>query len=200
MQRLIFFFCLFSCHCFAQQDTGWVLKKDKNGIEVYTKSSPNSEYKSIKAITTFNTPLKTILNVITDADSHSKWINNCTRSELFRSFGDSAIIFYEYYHLPWPASDRDIVVETKIRYEDPKSITLISKGNPGYIAAKDGVVRIPEFSGTWTLSLQHDGSIRGIYIATINPGGYLPAWLVNMFITNGPYDSFVNMKKALTGK
>lgn len=200
MHRLFFFLYFLSSHSFAQEDVEWSLQKSNDGIDVYTKVSPDSKFKSIKAITSFDFPLKTIVGVITDADSHYKWINNCTESKLLKASGDTSIIFYEYYHLPWPASDRDIVIETKIEYKDPKSVTLTSKARPDYIAEKDGVVRIQEFAGSWGLSLQPDSRIRGIYIAMVNPGGYLPAWLVNLFIINGPYDSFVNMKKRLADK
>ena len=190
--------CFFISQCLAQEDVGWTLQKSKDSIDVYSRLSPNSNYKSIKVITTFHSTLPAMVGLITDADSHYKWINNCTQSKLLTAVGDSNVIFCEYYNLPWPVSDRDVVIQTKIKYNVAKtSVTLTSRGNAGYIPIKDNVVRIPEFEGSWKLSLQPNGTISGEYIATVNPGGYLPAWLVNMFVTNGPYDSFVNMKKIL---
>jgi hypothetical protein len=190
-------FCVFTSHCFAQEED-WTLKKSKDSINVYTKQPLNSDFKSIKATTTFNSPIAAIIKVITDADNHYKWINNCTQSKLLNAIGDTGIIFYEYYHLPWPASDRDIIIQTKIEYNAERTIfTLTSKGTPAYTKELDGVVRIPEFTGSWKLALQATGKVNGEYIANINPGGFIPAWLVNMFMVNGPYDSFINMKKML---
>lgn len=196
---LLVFFLI--TRCFAQQHVCWTLQKSKDSIDVYTQLTPDSKYKSIKVITTFQSTLPTIVGLITDVDSYSKWINNCTQSKLLKSAGDSTIIFYENYYLPWPASDRDMIVHLKIKYNDTKtSVTLTSRGDADYIPGKDGAVRIPEFEGSWKLSLQPNGKIFGEYMAMINPGGYIPAWLVNMFLTNGPYDSIVNMKKVLAGK
>jgi len=35
------------------------------------------------------------------------------------------------------------------------------------------------------------------YFLNIDPGGAIPAWITNLFITKGPYETFVNLAKQL---
>ncbi|MGZ3767902.1 MAG: START domain-containing protein, partial [Mucilaginibacter sp.] len=39
--------------------------------------------------------------------------------------------------------------------------------------------------------------IKVEYTIHVDPGGYLPAWLVNMFATEGPLQIFRNLKTEL---
>ena len=37
------------------------------------------------------------------------------------------------------------------------------------------------------------------YYNKINPGGTLPAWIVNMFASKGPMETFSNLRKKMAG-
>ena len=78
------------------------------------------------------------------------------------------------------------------RYLNIKTTT-----EPSLIAEKSGKVRVPYSSISWYLSKPSAQMIHVIYIFEINPGGYLPAWLVNMFADKGPYESFKQLAEGL---
>ena len=67
---------------------------------------------------------------------------------------------YEYYDVPWPATDRDIILQTLIHYDSNKNAILIKQaGKPGYLPEKNNMVRVPEYHGLWKLIVQSNGTI-----------------------------------------
>ena len=42
-----------------------------------------------------------------------------------------------------------------------------------------------------------DGNVRIVQQMLIDPGGSLPAFIANMFVTDGPYYTFLNFKKLV---
>jgi ribosome-associated toxin RatA of RatAB toxin-antitoxin module len=44
---------------------------------------------------------------------------------------------------------------------------------------QDGYVRVTAIYGSWTLVPTRDGGTRVTYVVSSDPGGALPAWLVN---------------------
>ena len=182
----------------AQTDNGWVLQKDKDGVKVYNKVTAGSSFKSIRAVTTFQQPLPIVVEMISNADTHHQWITRCSESAVLRLFDRSHFVFYEYYNLPFPASNRDIVIEATINYDTLKGeVSITSKNVDNYRDKRDGTVRIPAFQGLWFLRQQQDGIIEGEYTATLDPGGTIPAWFVNMFSASGPYESIVKLRSML---
>jgi START domain len=65
------------------------------------------------------------------------------------------------------------------------------------VPVKSGVVRIANSKGKWVLSPVNKGRVKIVYTLHADPGGSLPAWLINMFVTKGPSQSFRKLKVHL---
>ncbi|RYZ55586.1 MAG: hypothetical protein EOP49_02520 [Sphingobacteriales bacterium] len=39
--------------------------------------------------------------------------------------------------------------------------------------------------------------LRIEYLAKADPAGAVPAWIANMFVTKGPYETFVQLRKVV---
>jgi hypothetical protein len=61
----------------------------------------------------------------------------------------------------------------------------------------DGIVRVPQLKAFWKFTPKPDGTVDAEYQINVNPGGNVPAWIVNMFAIDGPYQSITSMKKLL---
>jgi hypothetical protein len=61
---------------------------------------------------------------------------------------------------------------------------------------KRGVVRVPFMHGVWTV-INSEQDLQVEYVLKIDPGGSVPAWLVNIAMAEGPYISFRNLKRQL---
>ena len=68
---------------------------------------------------------------------------------------------------------------------------------PDYIPEKKNYIRLKEAEGFWQIKEIEENKISLIYQYYGEPGGSLPAWLVNMFIVDGPMDTLTNLKKML---
>lgn len=190
-------FILFTTEsAYAQSE--WELKKSENGISVYTKDIPGSDFKEIKATSNFKTSLSGFVAVLTDISSHKKWIYQCKESKLVKTVSSSELYYYMETTVPWPASNRDGVIRFKFVQDSiSKILTVSSKNVPDILPEISGIIRVPKFVASWTLTPKSDGSIDAEYKINVDPGGAVPAWIVNMFSVDGPYESFTNIKKLL---
>ncbi len=96
--------------------------------------------------------------------------------------------------MPWPVTNRDAVV----------NITISRDGNGGMhahivsvkdvVPVKAGIVRVPFSKVTWKVKPLNSNTLNVEYEALVDPGGSLPAWVVNMFSTKGPFETFKSLR------
>jgi len=68
---------------------------------------------------------------------------------------------------------------------------------PGFIPVKSDIVRVDHSGSQWEITPLSNDEIRVIYTLHVDPGGALPAWLINMFATEAPMQIFKNLKTEL---
>jgi hypothetical protein len=78
-----------------------------------------------------------------------------------------------------------------------KSMHIIAVNIPTTNLFKD-LVQVPLTRGTWNITTITNKSIHVDYILEMNPGGSLPVWVLNLFSTKGPMESFENIKKKMS--
>ena len=107
------------------------------------------------------------------------------------------MICYTVKDMPWPASDRDAVVHVKVNHLNENSMNVTVKSVDGYVAKKDGLVRVPTSHVVWNVKQTAPGKLQIIYEAQADPGGSIPDWITNMFLTKGPLESFKKLRGML---
>jgi len=168
----------------------WVERKNKNNIVVYTRKVTTSDYKEIKITTNVKTTLSSIVKALSDVDHFKEWIYNCTQATLVKKSSDADIITYQVFDVPWPSTDRDVVSRLQISQDKKtKIVTLVSDIVNGLIPEFKDLVRVVDFHSKYILTPKPDGSVDIDYELGTNPGGEVPAWLVNMVIVNAPYQT-----------
>jgi len=178
---------------FTQSD--WALKKYESGISVYTRKPAESDFKELKSVVYMKTSLSSIVALLNDWDTYPQWVYKCGKSTTLKKISETEVIHYQSVVAPWPVDNRDFVVDVKLT-QDPvtKIITITSTCKPDYIPKVDGHVRITEFKASWLLVPQKDGMVQINYQLLVNPGGYVPAWLVNLAVIDGPFDTTLHFK------
>jgi ribosome-associated toxin RatA of RatAB toxin-antitoxin module len=179
----------------AKAQTDWKLQKSGNGIKVFTKSRTDSPIKSIKVEIEFEQSLDKVLNVIMDVNHFTEWIFQCKEATLIKRINEDQLIYHHVTDAPWPVADRDqyskFVVTHHANYTTVHSEIL--QGFPTY---KD-CIRLQKSAANWTLTPVSKNQTRGEYTLSFDPAGNVPAWMINMFISEGPYKSFTRMKERL---
>ena len=66
--------CLFYGHSAAQDNKGWELKRQSDGLNVYVRDAANSDVKEIKIETTLDASLHAVVAVLKDVPVYEEWI------------------------------------------------------------------------------------------------------------------------------
>lgn len=194
MRFHLLLFLLFFCHFLtAQKD--WVLKKNTDGIKVYYRSATDSDIKELKIETTMDISIHAAEALLTDAKQHPKWIYSCTETQVLKQVNANELYYRDLIDFPWPLSDRDVVGHLRIIRAADGSVTTINKAAPTYVAKKKNIVRIQQNEAKWVLKPLNAKQTKMTFTLKSNPGGALPAWVVNLALDRGPLETVRNFRK-----
>lgn len=189
------FFLLFAMF-FGHSQKKTNLALDKEGIKIYLTKLDTTPFKEYRAIMTVKANIDTVAKQILDIKSLQKWNFKTRKSELIRKISDTSWIFYMNHHLGWPVQDRDHVSKvTLIKKEAEQTITIFPANN--VLKEKEGIIRLTNFKGFWYLKKISDNQTLVMQQIYGNPGGSIPAFMVNMVVTKGPFESFKELRKRV---
>jgi hypothetical protein len=176
----------------------WKLSKDKDGIKVYLAAVPGSALKAIKVECTLDGTIDKLISVITTIPLQKEWVYSNKIAYLIKKFNAYDLYYYTETSLPWPLANRDAVVHLKIINDSLANlVTITDISDPHYVPEKKGRVRVLSSSVLWMVTSAGPRKINIVYTFEADPGGNLPAWLVNMFADKGPYQSFKKLAAIL---
>ncbi|NQY68732.1 MAG: hypothetical protein HRT72_13540 [Flavobacteriales bacterium] len=176
----------------------WELAKDQDGIIVYTKDSETSKFKAFKAITVFECKALSVLyGILKDSERIPEWVTDIESIEIIKRIGTDRTIEYHKVAVPWPFSDRDLVLETSYVFDGEKSFTKTVDQKLDVVELDEDYVRITTLSGYWLFEQINNEEIKLTYEILADPAGNLPAWVVNMFIVDGPHETLTNLHKMV---
>jgi len=202
IKRITIVILIFVCGnsiAFAQT-TEWTLRKNEDGIQVYTRNHPGSNILEFKAVTTLNSKIDKVKKVVTNVNGGIDWMEHIIASKLLKT--DSKGNMYAYYEMdvPWPLENRDIVVFQKIKRQTPDNLLITISSIPEYYPEQENITRIKIAKGHWELIKLQDNKTKIIYTFYSDPGGNIPAWIVNLFIVDSPYKTMKNLKQMFNKK
>jgi len=189
MERTFLFVALFLAWYSAAGQSDWDLKKDKDGIVIYTRSSADSPLKEYRVSAEIQSPLSDVYKFLSDLEKRPDWVIKCTGLDIIDTLGDW-IRYHTSYDIPWPLEDRDLVVEVGLSVsEDFTGAHLLTRSTDLEFLQKEGVIRMPRYKEEVFLWAVDSETTLFRSEGFADPGGKVPAWIVNMFLVDGIYDS-----------
>ncbi|NQY11360.1 MAG: hypothetical protein HRT71_17825 [Flavobacteriales bacterium] len=183
------------CLLVAQE---WELARDNDGVKIYTKDSEASSFKAFKLITIIKcSDLAIPYGILKDIEKIPDWVQDVESIEVVKTLGPDHTIEYHKIGVPWPFSDRDMVIETSFVFDGDISFRKILKQKLNFLDEKEDYVRIKLLEGYWLFEKINDNELRLTYEIIADPSGSLPSWVVNLFIVDGPFDTVTNLKKII---
>jgi hypothetical protein len=177
----------------------WELKKNENGIAVYTRGIANEKLKEIRVVCELPGTTAKLISILQNVSGHPNWVYLSEKATLVKRLNHNSLVYYTITDMPWPVTDRDLVVEfTYNQVPGTKNIAIRAESTSGYVPPKKGFVRVPYSLATWEVIPLKD-KIKVDYVFRVNPGGAIPAWLVNIAATTGPYNTFVKLREIMSG-
>ena len=182
--------------CPAQEE--WILKSDKGEIRTYSKRVADSKINAVKIVSVFPASLTQFVSVILDIASYDKWIYNSRSTKLIKQVSPADLYYYSEVAFPWPTVNRDFVSHITVRQDAQTKIVSVDANNvSGLVPVKPNMVRITRSSGRWIITPLAKDQVKVEYILQVDPGGDLPAWLINPFASKGLVETFKNLRTQL---
>ena len=179
-------------------DSNWVLEKSKNDIKVYTRSYANSEIQEFKAISLTTRSLGLLENLINNVEDYPEWQLNISSANILKQLDKNDLYVWYVIKLPWPFTNRDMIAHMTKSVSEGGIITYHITNAPDYIKEKENLIRIKNAEGKWRFTPMPNGEIEIYYQFYADPGGNLPEWVINMFIVDAPYQTFLNLHQRIS--
>ncbi len=158
----------------------------------------DSKLKALRVICELNASPAQLVAVLLDVDACPDWVYHTKSCRLLKQVSASELYYYSEVSVPWPVENRDFIAHIIISQNPAtKVVTMDAPCVQGMVPVKSGIVRITHSTGRWTITPEENNKIKIDYLLEADPGGSVPAWLTNLFATQGPLQSFKNLRRQL---
>ena len=197
MKKKLSLFCLLLIGSSAAIAQGkWELRKNQEGIAVYTRKAAKGSIKELRVVCELDATKAQLISTIENIADYNSWVYSNKKSTVLKMITPQNIIYYTQSHLPWPIKDRDLIVELNIT-STPDVLNIQAKSLPDYLPRENDYIRVPYSLALWKVTQAPDNKLKVDYTFSIDPGGSIPSWIVNATLTIGPFNSFVKLKQIL---
>ena len=191
MYRILFATLLLLKVTGVYAQTDWNLKNEKNGIKVYSSRVSNSKFKAIKVECELNATASQLVEVLLDIKACPEWLDHTKSCTLIKQVSPSELYYYSEVSIPWPVQNRDFVAHLVVHQNpETKVVTMDGPAVAGFVPIKEGIVRVHSSRSLWIITPLKKSLVKVVYTLQVDPGGDVPAWLVNLLATQGPMKSF----------
>jgi hypothetical protein len=184
------------CLAVGQPADNWHLEKEKDGISVFSRHLEGKKLKELRVRCTLPGTLSQLVAVLSDVDNYERIIYKTKAAHLIRRVSETEFSYYVQTEMPWPVANRDLVMHLTMSHDAAtKTLTVRINDVPNAVPTTPGVVRVPHWFAEWQVRPISPDLLDVDYHCQVDPGGTLPAWLVNITAPTGPYLSFSQMRK-----
>src|SRR5688500_19384528 len=89
--------------------------------------------------------------------------------------------------MPFPLSNRDVVLHMKIKTDSlPKYLLITGRSEKNVLPELPSLVRVPHYLANWKVTMPSANKIHISYILELDPGGSIPSSIANNFVDKGP--------------
>lgn len=192
------FLLLIQFHAVGQEP--WQLIKDKEGIQVFTRSNTVSSFKEFKATMRIEAKVNEFLAVLYDVEGLSDWGYNLKESKLLNRPDDMTQTYYAVAKAPWPYKDRDGIYLNQISWDNKTKVLLVDiEMLEQNVEVSGDYVRMDGY-GYWQVKEVSASEVEVIFQMQVDPGGSIKAWIANMFVSDSPYHTLLGLRDVLQKK
>lgn len=192
--------CILFCASLAASSTAlsaeaaWTLEKDEEHVQLYTRPVSGSPFLEVKATTLINAPIAKVAETFGNGNGCSAWRDMCKSSEVLSSVSQTEQLVYMVLDLPWPLSDRDMVIHSTAQIDTAsQSATVLLEPASSKHPATDYVRA--ESSGEYTIKALGDKQVEFTYIMHTDLGGDLSPEVINPRVSESTLIDVVKLRR-----
>lgn len=176
--------------------TDWKLRRDSEGVKVFTRNVAGSPFEEFKAtVTIFNTTVTGVLDILMDVKNYPTRFPNCGSAKVLVQKSKYSDIHYLTIEAPWPVTDRDAIYEATTSFSDDGKharIQLVPRGD--YTKEEKNFIRVHNGSGFWDVKEIAPNTVEVVYQFHADPAGEIPAWIANSVIVINPLKTLESLR------
>lgn len=177
-------------------DHPWELKRNEQGIRVYTRKVDGSPIFEFKAVMTVDENIGKVVALYENVDGLTRWFHRSIEASLVKRVSPDEMYIYFAADLPWPCSDRDGIYRQMKSVDEDSVIYDINSAPDNYPPNKNRA-RVLYLDAEWRFRPLPDGRTEVNYRTHTAPGGYIPPAMVNRFVVSLPFKTFVKFRNQL---
>lgn len=192
-----FCFLIIASSVYAQAGE-WTESKRKKGVQVLIRPFAGSNIDEFLGKTEVEASIAQVIAILSDPASCKSLYHDC--KELVQLSGsDKKNVVYVRNGAPWPVNDRDVVMDRWFEQNEKTLATFMKMKRTESVAkpAPGGVTRMEAFDGVWRMIPSANGKLRVEYQAHFEPGGSVPQSVINLVLTDTPYETLLNLRKLV---
>jgi hypothetical protein len=184
----------------AAEEEKWHLTYEADGINIYRRVTGGSKFLEFKAEGNLRGTMSEYVSAILDIDEHPDWAPRCLEARNIDKINNRELILYAVFAGVWPTADRDYTARMSITSE-PNIPTVrvdverVEPPNTSPIATDR--VHIPHLKICWIFEQISRDLTRVELRVHVDPGGWIPAWLVNWGYRKIPYQFLKNLESQV---
>lgn len=192
--------CMIALVVSVNAENNWNLIKDKKGIQIYSRPNPGSQIKEFMGTTVMNVGIEVVLGLLRDPGDQPKWMDRCAEGRMVKKFNEFEFIIYNVTDLPWPMSDRDVVIRQSTRVDKKGRVITKFSSTPDdatWVPRSEETVRMMNLKGSWTLESLDINITKVTYVIKTDIGGSIPKWMANYASRFIPFNTLASIKELV---
>ena len=197
MNRILFAIILTMLASGLSSQDDWELRKEEEGIRVYTRYVEGSDIKAYRVEAVLDGQLASFVAVMKDVKNYGLLFESSDYASLIEET-DTTLLYYSQTGAPWPVKDRDGVYMLRFsQHYGTGVVTIRIESVNGIRPENEDFVRISKATGFWKFLPADKDKVEVVYQMEADPAGNLPAWVINMFLVDKPLQDVKNLRERV---
>jgi hypothetical protein len=128
-----------------------------------------------------------------------KWQYDAMEASMIQRINKDEMIYRLVIDAPWPIDNRELIVHFATVIRDADHANFYMNTVSSDFPKNEDLVRIPYSQAQWDI-IRVNKALHVTYSMNIDPGGSVPAFLINVAMAEGPYKSFKSLKHLIERK
>ena len=163
----------------SPDEGGWTDAGTKHGVALAFRENPRLAAREVRATSEMPFPAEMVFSVVCDFPRYPEFVPGMLEATTLEGTSPADYVVYMRYAPKFLViAPRDVILQLHGGPEPTGEFRCTWSELPDRLPNRPGVVRMPIYTGSWTLEPIGAARTRVVYQVAIKPGGRIPDWLV----------------------